>query len=186
MEDHSLGWTYYVYNQANRFYWTHVHWTLYTVIIVHFSAGQPSTLFIQRHSRQLCGHLLGMLWLWSSRTTSSTWGASITRWKRSPTLVLWEKFIMGWLTGYTEEWWKIIIPDNFRLFSEKILKKTECLRFSPDGAYLVFLTLNDTQVWYSRAYRQKILKRVFLITHAFLSKMLLNRPPIIDPLFGGV
>ena len=30
------------------------------------------------------------------------------------------------------------------------------------------------------------LKRVFLITHAFLSKMLFNRPPIIDPLFGGV
>ena len=26
----------------------------------------------------------------------------------------------------------------------------------------------------------------FLITHAFLWKMLLNRPPIIYPLFGGV
>ena len=30
------------------------------------------------------------------------------------------------------------------------------------------------------------LNAFFLITHAFLSKMLLNRPPIIDPLFGGV
>ena len=35
---------------------------------------------------------------------------------------------------------------SFYFFSEKILKKTECLWFSPDGAYLVFLTLNDTQV----------------------------------------
>ena len=41
---------------------------------------------------------------------------------------------------------------------------------------------------YPKIYRKfsKILKRVFSITHAFLSKMLLNRPPIIDPLFGGV
>ena len=30
------------------------------------------------------------------------------------------------------------------------------------------------------------LNAFFLITHAFLRKMLLNRPPIIGPLFGGV
>ena len=98
-------------------------YTLYTFTIVHCSAGQPSTLFIQRHSRQLCGHLLGMLWLWSSRTTSSTWGASITRWKRSPTLVVWVKFIMVWLTGYTEEWWQIIIPDHFIFFQRGFWRK---------------------------------------------------------------
>ena len=33
---------------------------------------------------------------------------------------------------------------------------------------------------------QKILKRVFLITHAFLSKMLLNRPPIWGGLISNI
>ena len=56
------------------------------------------------------------------------------------------------------------------------------LTFGSDTKYTTFSKTPEK----NKSEFPTILKRIFLITHAFLSKMLLNRPPIIYPLFGGV
>ena len=53
---------------------------------------------------------------------------------------------------------------------------------SPTGTFVFSLVFEK----YTKENIFQTLNAFFLITHAFLWKMLLNRPPIIGPLFGGV
>ena len=74
---------------------------------------------------------------------------------------------------------------NDQLTKKAVLEFEQCQQMNIESATGTFVFTFILEKYVKENIFQT-LNAFFLITHAFLWKMLLNRPPIIGPLFGGV